>query len=214
MGTLKLSVHNSSVREKSQLRQALNIRLRNLSPEDVARKSAAITRQMLASDWWRAAEIIWAFCSMPKEVDTRAIIQAAFQSGKLVVVPRIQQDDMFFHRISSLDANDDFTLGVWGIREPREDLPILRPAELAPHTSLIITPGLAFDRALRRLGRGKGYYDRFLAQIRQCRHIRTRAIGVCLAEQLVDEVPVTPDDQSVDGIITDSDLIVHCPVNS
>lgn len=169
-------------------------------------KSAAITQQMLASGWWREAEIIWAFCSMPNEVDTHTMLQTALQTGKIIAVPRVQGEDLIFHQIPGLDA-DNFTKGVWGIREPRESLPILSPAELAPHTSLIITPGLAFDRALHRLGRGKGYYDRFLAQIRQCRHIRTCAIGVCFAEQLVEAVPVTHTDQPVNGMITDDETL-------
>jgi 5-formyltetrahydrofolate cyclo-ligase len=68
-------------------------------------------------------------------------------------------------------------------------------------------PGLAFDRAGNRLGRGKGYYDRFLVRARRGGP-GLAAIGVCLAGQLVAEVPHSALDQRVDGVVTDAETLL------
>jgi 5-formyltetrahydrofolate cyclo-ligase len=67
---------------------------------------------------------------------------------------------------------------------------------------------LAFDRSLRRIGRGKGYYDRFLARARSGPR-ECLVVGLTLAEQVVEEVPAGPLDQPLDGLVTDRELIGH-----
>ena len=67
----------------------------------------------------------------------------------------------------------------------------------------MVAPGLAFDRAGRRLGYGGGYFDAFLPRLRP----GCPVVGVCFAEQLVDEVPAGPHDRAVDVVVTDRDVI-------
>jgi len=73
----------------------------------------------------------------------------------------------------------------------------------APARVLVVTPGLAFDAHLHRLGRGRGYYDRFLARLRAVPGVTCTAIAFCLEEQVVDRVPHDEGDQLVDAIVTD-----------
>jgi 5-formyltetrahydrofolate cyclo-ligase len=107
--------------------------------------------------------------------------------------------------------------------EPRADLPVLSRGELAAARTLVLTPGLAFDCRGGRLGRGKGYYDRFFrslegsGRIPSSRPVQSAAAGegiqglpawgVCFTLQIVDEVPMGEGDRRVDGIVTEEGLI-------
>ena len=86
--------------------------------------------------------------------------------------------------------------GAFGIWEPADDTAV-DPSLL----EWIVVPGVAFDRRMNRLGRGKGYYDRLLRQT------PARKIGICYGLQLVDEIPAEPHDIQMDLIITENDII-------
>lgn len=90
--------------------------------------------------------------------------------------------------------------GAYGIMEPEG------PAFTAyDDIDLIIIPGVAFDVKHNRLGRGKGYYDRFLQQMQQMQQMQqTHAykIGVCFPHQLVDNIPVTAYDIPMDEVVS------------
>ena len=86
--------------------------------------------------------------------------------------------------------------GAYGIPEPKPDAPVVSASEI----DLILVPGLAFDRTGRRLGRGKGCYDRFLADF----HGKT--MGIC--GQLMPVVPVEQHDITMDAVATDHGIII------
>lgn len=88
--------------------------------------------------------------------------------------------------------------GVWGIREPAADAPEVSP-------DILIVPLLAFDRAGRRLGYGGGYYDRTIARLRAMKPVL--ALGIAFAAQQIDAVPVTPDDERLDLVLTETGTI-------
>ncbi len=90
----------------------------------------------------------------------------------------------------------------WGIPQPDPSWPAWTPDPAAPRV-LVVTPGLAFDPRGHRLGRGRGYYDRFLARLRATAGIRATVVAFCLDEQVVDRVPHGDGDQPVDAIVTD-----------
>ena len=91
--------------------------------------------------------------------------------------------------------------GRYGVREPGPD----RLARSVAANALVLVPGLAFDRQGGRLGRGAGYYDRALADLRR-RLDQTTVIGVGFAIQLIDRVPMTSSDERVDAILTEEAL--------
>ncbi|MFP4443657.1 MAG: 5-formyltetrahydrofolate cyclo-ligase [Spirochaetia bacterium] len=91
----------------------------------------------------------------------------------------------------------------YGIREPSHTLPVFGVNRWPDHNVLVVTPGLAFDRQGNRLGRGKGYYDRFLSSFKN----PFDTVGVCFSEQLVSSVPMSGNDRTVNRIITEEGII-------
>jgi 5-formyltetrahydrofolate cyclo-ligase len=200
-------LHYSKKMKKHIIRKKVQTILQNMSPEDIRKKSALISRRLFQTNWWNEAGIILGFCSIEGEVETEEIIKTAIAEAKMVVVPRVQGEDLIFHQIRDLNNEEDFVLSDWGIKEPCDFLPALDPANIPSQTCLIVTPGLAFDKQKNRLGRGGGFYDRFLCQIRACDCLTICAIGVCFSEQLLEHVPVGSHDCPVDGVITEEEII-------
>ena len=192
------------MKEKTALRRQIKAMLRQLAPERLREKSEAVTAQLLQSSAWRSADVTLGFCSLPDEVDTSALLDAALRAGKTVAIPRIAGDDLVFHRLP--DINAPYVINTFGIREPAPDWPRFRPEANIEQRLLALTPGLAFDRICYRLGRGKGFYDRLLSQLRANPRIQAVTVGVCFAEQLVERVPVSERDMPVDMVVTEREL--------
>jgi 5-formyltetrahydrofolate cyclo-ligase len=133
------------------------------------------------------------FLSTKDEIDTKPLIQAAFEDKKVVFVPKVIENDLHFFRIADLSGLE---LGAFNIREPRGGVKLTDQ----DFPACIIAPGLAFDRNGRRLGRGKGYYDRFFTEIDR-KGLPYLSIGLCSVEHIVDEVPSTAFDKKMDAVI-------------
>jgi 5-formyltetrahydrofolate cyclo-ligase len=140
---------------------------------------------------------------MPREIATHRLIRAAYAAGKSVAVPRIEGGDIRF--LSMPPDAPPPPRDRWGIPVPDPAWPGLEPARAGK--MLISAPGLAFDRKGNRLGRGKGYYDRFLSRARAS-GAHCMVIGICFSEQLVDDVPHDETDQQVDGVVTERETIL------
>ena len=183
--------------------------LQSLPLEEIQRKSDLITETLLGSPWWKQSGVVLLFFSIPGEVVTTGIIHAARAEGKLTAAPRVENTEMVFYKFRSLI--EGFTVGKYGIREPDpKAVPLVTEyslQELDTQRCLVVTPGVAFDRSKNRLGRGGGYYDRFLSLLREKRDYAATAVGVCFREQLFDSVPHSVSDQPVDCIITDAETI-------
>jgi len=213
---------------KSRLRTQMKETLTRLTPALVEQKSGRINTQLISLSCFTEAGRVLVYLSMDTEVRTGEIIRAARQAGKPVFAPRIKGQELVFHPLPEsavcLEHNR------FGIPEPPAGRPLFGgdKDDGAAHAAsaaankptagpgikqagrghvLVITPGLAFDRAKNRLGRGKGYYDRFIRQIRAWAAGGCIVVGVCFAEQLVDTLPVNNDDMPVDLVITDGEII-------
>jgi 5-formyltetrahydrofolate cyclo-ligase len=192
---------------KREMRAAMKTILSGIPVEDLAERSRLVARRLAETEAWRRADTVLGFLSMPRELDTDALLAAARAGGKRVAVPLIDGADIRF----LLLARDPALLprDRWGI-------PVPDPAwaELAPASAgriLVAAPGLAFDRKGNRLGRGKGYYDRFLVRARaEARQVTV--LGICLSEQLVDSVPREAHDQPLDGLVTERETILFAPL--
>ncbi|MCL4515017.1 MAG: 5-formyltetrahydrofolate cyclo-ligase [Firmicutes bacterium] len=199
--------------KKEQRRQVLALR-RQLALEEVARRSQAIWKRFLALPQVREAQTIMAYLDTRNEVQTFELISALLKMGKRVGVPITLLAE---HRLivsELVDPEEDLQTGTYGIREPRpgRERPI-PPLELA----LIIVPGVAFDPAGGRIGYGGGFYDRFLAEMRQTSGrqkpgapaSRQPAPLVALAFELqvLERVAREPHDFLIDWIVTEERLI-------
>lgn len=142
---------------------------------------------------------------MKKEVATDRMIEAAHKAGKEVAVPCIDGKSMLFYTLNS--AGQEYTLNWYGIREPERNDNPFQFAEVSDTQILLVVPGLAFDSERNRLGRGAGYYDRFMHDLRQAPRFNLMALGVFFHAQIEPSIPTDPWDERLDAILTDRELI-------
>jgi 5-formyltetrahydrofolate cyclo-ligase len=192
------------ITRKRHLRQDIRSRLERLEEGQILAKSQAIHERLFASAWWAAARWVFVYIAMPGEVETAPIVARAYREGKQVAIPRIEGEEIIFYRYEG--RTRELIPNQFGILEPDPLWIPVDPLALEQGPLLVLCPGLGFDRCLRRIGRGKGYYDRFLARLRSGR-LPSRAVGLAFEEQLEVEVPLCPHDQLLDGLITDRESI-------
>ena len=147
----------SAREEKKRLRAQLLAHRAALSPEERAAMDASITRAVLAQPEYQAARTVFCYVSVAPEPDTRAILADILSSGKTLLVPRCgkngQMDAVAIQDLCQLIS------GAYGLPEPPPQLPAADPSTI----DLALVPALAAGENGSRLGRGGGYYDRFLA---------------------------------------------------
>jgi 5-formyltetrahydrofolate cyclo-ligase len=186
-------------------------RLDGFGGPELQEKSRRIAQNLFATGWWQEAQWVFAYIAMPVEVDTRDIIVRAYTDEKRVAIPRMEGEQIVFYRYHG--RTQELLPNQFGILEPDPEWVAVDPCALPKDPTgtrpgrslLILAPGMAFDGACRRLGRGKGYYDRLLSSVRACR-IGYSVVGLAFAEQLVAEVPVQAHDQPLDGVVTDREV--------
>jgi 5-formyltetrahydrofolate cyclo-ligase len=188
---------------KKEMRAAMQALMRGVPKEDLAARSRLVAERLADTAAWKRANTILCFLSMPHELSTQPIIEMARRQGKAIAVPRIEENDISFHVMPPNTGT---------LPRDRWDIPVPDPSWVpidigAAGAILVANPGLAFDRTGNRLGRGKGYYDRFLAKIRGAVRDIT-VIGVCLSEQVLPLVPHEEHDQRLDGLVTEKDTLV------
>ena len=180
------------MRTKGETRRIVKDRLAAMRAEDAARKDKLIAECFLSSPEYASARTIFLYLSTPREAGTRLILDRALSDGKQVFLPRVHGEEML---LVPYAAGDPLTVGAFGISEPTGE-----PSREVP--DLAVIPLLAFDRTRARLGKGKGYYDRFLAG-----HTG-RSVALAYAEQETECVPTDLFDRRPDVILTDRERIV------
>lgn len=193
--------------EKKELRKSIIAQLSDLTHEEITRKSVRIAEHLFATRFWRKASFVLCFVSMPEEVETELIITTALEQGKRVALPRLRNSEMDFHVIPKYDI--EWEVHSYGMKEPPADYPIFTPPEHAQEDVLMVLPGLGFDHEGGRLGRGGGFYDKYLHHYRE--NILT--FGVCFHFQLVDSVPTAEHDCLISGVVTEEGVFPSacCP---
>lgn len=200
---------------KQSLRKNVKSRLRDLqySPKEVARD---LLRNLMTLSSFNAAQTIGLFIDFQNEIPISQLLPELFEArGEekrlIVAAPYCFQNAMFFYKLARTRRDENDVLHIphlarsrYGVQEP--DLCArANPHDFVPpkRFDLLVVPGLAFDRTGARLGRGAGYYDRYLPLLRA----DARRVAVAFDEQIVDAVPTTPEDQPVDFIVTPSQVI-------
>ena len=180
---------------KEILRKEIKNQLKNISPDEFRSQGDRAATLLRSSQIWASHKTLFIFLSMKLEIETQSILEAALLDGKKVFASKIEEDRLVFYPIMS--AHGPWCEGPFGIKEP----PNGKPADPGDFPVLILTPGLAFDRERRRMGRGRGYYDRLFAGLdKESRQYY--ALGLCMDFQLIEEVPVEEFDKKVDGLLT------------
>jgi 5-formyltetrahydrofolate cyclo-ligase len=186
---------------KRAIRESVLAQRSALTTGERAEASASIASKLLSHVAYAHAHCVLAYVSFGDEVDSTLFLEHVLQSGKQLVLPRVdtQARRLVLHHVNALS---DLVSGVWGIREPRADAPV---ASLSG-VDFALIPGVAFDRRGGRLGYGGGFYDKLLATSLP----QTRALvrlSTAFSCQLIDEVPMTPHDIRIPTIITEHEVI-------
>lgn len=134
------------------------------------------------------------FLSLAQEVDTSAIVLRCWQMRKRVLAPKVSWNQKRMLPVEIRSLTEDVVVSQMGIREPLSGIPFPIPL-----IDLVIVPGLGFDDYGHRLGRGQGFYDRFLAHP----EFKGVACGLALEEQVTTNVPDGPLDRPVHMLVTD-----------
>lgn len=175
---------------KKTLRQWIRQQKAQYTEEQLVEMSETIIRSVTAHPHFVHARTVLLYHSLPDEVYTPGLITHALQSGKRVLLPVV---------ISKTEMEIREYLPTTEM-ERSEDFHILEPQGKAftdyAAIDCAVIPGMAFDAQGHRLGRGRGYYDRFLAQA-----AGVHKIGLCFPFQLLDSIPAEPTDVLMDCVI-------------
>lgn len=175
--------------DKQHLRQTMRQRNRTMGAEERHGASRSIFGQVEQHEAFAEARCVACYCALGDEPSTEAWLHRWSQSGRRVVVPRVEGERMQFYDWSPATQ----CAGSFGIDEPTDEARLCAPSEI----DLMVVPGVAFTRDGMRLGRGKGYYDRYLSQP----EFRAVTIGVGYRHQLLDALPVEAHDKMLDWVI-------------
>ncbi|MCC8174254.1 MAG: 5-formyltetrahydrofolate cyclo-ligase [Odoribacter sp.] len=173
--------------EKKMLRQQVKERKNAYTSSELMEMSKDIFKKLEKEELFKQANVIAIYWSLPDEVYTQEFIEK-WSNKKVFLLPCIEGEDIVFRKYESkqnLKAGEGLK-----IPEPCGSM-IYKPEDI----ELMIVPGMAFDKRGGRLGRGKGYYDRFM---KSC---FASKVGVCFPFQLVDFVPMEIHDLKVDKVL-------------
>ncbi|MDD5439716.1 MAG: 5-formyltetrahydrofolate cyclo-ligase [Candidatus Omnitrophica bacterium] len=186
---------NTVYNNKVNIRKEILNRLTKQDRDERKRKSGMIRDKLFSLPCFAEAHVVMFYVSREEEVDTHRMIKEALRIGKDVVVPYsvIETQEIIPSR---LENEGDLEKGPYGIEQPRREA--LRPVPLE-EIDVVIVPGVAFDEKNNRLGRGKGYYDRFLKRLQP----RTITLGLGFDFQHVKNLPRDSHDLPVKKVITD-----------
>ena len=175
---------------KKELRKEIRARKRDIPVDELREMSRLACERLLADKRLGDASTVMMYYPLGDEVDVTPVIERLWDEGKTVVLPQVTGEaEMVLRKYT---GDDDLREGAFGIMEPCGELFTDYEA-----IDVAIIPGMAFDRRGNRLGRGKGYYDRFLPLL----PTRVYKIGVCFPFQLLDLIPMEEHDISMDTIL-------------
>lgn len=183
--------------QKEELRAQSKAFLRSISTTDLNLQSALIADRISAMPEWDRAKTILGFVPGNHEPDINKLLKEAISTGKRICLPQFNPIQTTYSAVLVSNPNTDLISGKYGVLEPKAGSEVIPFSEI----DCVLVPGLAFDSTGGRLGRGGGWFDRMLAEIRGLR------IGVAFSVQLVGNVPVESHDIRMDCLVTAEELI-------
>lgn len=172
---------------KQEIRKEIRAKKKVFGAEKLLEMSKPATKAIDANIHYQKAKTVMLYHPLWDEVDVRPLFDISLKEGKRVILPTVKGDDIIPVEIT---ADTEWVVGDFNILEP-----VAEPYNGS--IDLVVVPGVAFDKNLNRLGRGKGYYDRFLAK-----HPNAFRLGLCFDFQIVDSIPTEPFDLPMNEIIT------------
>ena len=185
---------------KQTLREQCLRKRSSLSQKAILEKSKKITDTLMNFEEYQQSEKIMLYIATKSEVQTQSIIESARKDNKKIFIPLIAQEKSDLIPSLIHDFEKELALGNLGIVQPKEEFYRLFPPDIL---DLVIVPGVAFTQQGYRLGRGGGYYDRFLCKLEE----HTYSIALAFEMQIIEKIPLDENDIPVDCIITEDRTI-------
>jgi 5-formyltetrahydrofolate cyclo-ligase len=193
----------SEAQTKPALRRRLRDILAGISDADRHNRSLQACSLLAATPEFEAATCVMLYLSTPMEIDTAPLALKCWQAGKTVVVPRVSWDQRRMLPVEITSLQTGLTTMANGIREP--DPAAGKPAPIGM-IDLVIVPGLGFSDKGHRIGRGMGFYDRFLAS----QEFSGISCGLAFEDQVLDEIPTLDHDVPLSMLVTDRGVRRFC----
>ena len=183
---------------KQELRQKIKIEL-SQNKQNFEKWSKSICQNIINSEFYQKAQIVYAYMALPDEVDLSVLIDDALCKNKTVYVPKVVQNSnkMIFFDYSKCQ----FENGSFGILEPKTKN-IDEEKIAGDQTAIFLVPGRVFGEDGERVGRGKGFYDIYLSDFLKTQKKSVLVAGVCFPIQIGKQVPTTEHDIKMDQIFT------------
>lgn len=177
---------------KRELRQKLRAIIQAL-PEAASRTASAQACELLRQQpIWQNASAVLFYAALPGEIDLSPLLAEGLREGKNIALPQFDKARGVYDACQIREVACDCAPGKFGINEPGAHcarFPLKR-------LDLVLAPGVGFDSAGRRLGRGRGFYDRLLAQIEGIK------CGVAFDQQIIERVPAEGHDMRMNFVLT------------
>lgn len=187
---------------KKLVRKVLSDRVKASVDQNSAKKMV-LDIEKWPQEWHdriKDAKVVAAYMPIKDELLLDAWILSLRLQKKTICLPRVEDDDIVFYAVTD---EKDLQVGSYGIREPKEGLAAVQKECI----DIMLIPASAYGMDGKRLGRGKGYYDRYLDGNKSSRNCRAYLIGVVPESNLLKKVPFEEWDVSVDAIVTDKRFI-------
>lgn len=181
---------------KAGIREAMLARRGDLSLGEQSKAAKEILEILKENFPWPELNRIALYRAIGGEVATVTVEQWLRSQNKVLCFPRSNPEQCTIEMVA-MGPKDRWVSGPWNTFEPAAGRPETPPSQM----DLVLVPGVAFDRHGRRIGRGKGCYDRWLKNFAGIR------VGLAHAFQLLEEIPEEPFDEGVDFIVTPEGLI-------
>ncbi len=179
-------MEDTQTMDKKELRAQIKMLKKQHTKEQLLEQSERILAKLEKHPDFVKAKRVMLYNALPDEVQTLAFLEK-WHLEKQIILPTVVGDDII---PVEYGKNTTFAVGDFNILEPQNE-------PYQGDFDLIVVPGVAFDKNGNRIGRGRGYYDRFLSQ-----HLNVKRIGICFDFQLVDKVPTEPLDICMDEVIS------------
>ena len=180
----------SIANEKNKLRAQIKALKASFTAEQRATASKAALKKLEQQPFFKQAQTVLLYWSLPEEVETQAFAEK-WAMEKIILLPAMVEDKIQARLFTS---KEDMETGAFGIVQPIGEA-------FTGKIDLTIIPGIAFDQKGNRLGRGKGFYDRFLADFPGLK------CGLCWDFQLLEHIPHETFDVKMDVIVTEKEVI-------
>ncbi len=183
---------------KETIRKLVRKQLSAMSPTVAHTKSMAACKRLMTLPEFEKATTVMIYLPIPGEVDVSPLALRGWQEDKTIAAPKLAWDKRHMVPIQIRSLETGLVESRSYLREPADGEPVSLDM-----LDVVVVPALAYDRKGNRLGRGGGFYDRFLAT----RDFKGVSVGIAFREQVLDELPVGEHDVPVDIIVTDEEVL-------